>query len=81
MRTKLPRVKVMVSPAKVKEVLVGLGERKRAVSFQSSSDPSKEKDNLLASTKIVFEDILKDEDQDNLIINMKSGMENLYKAT
>ena len=55
-----------------KEVLVALGERKRPVSFQSSSDPSKEKESLLAAIKTVFQDVLNDEDEEHMVLLVKS---------
>ena len=42
-----------------KEVLVALGERKCPVTFQSSCDPSKEKELLVIAIRNVFSDIFK----------------------
>ena len=55
-----------------KEVLVGIGERKRPVTFQSSSDPSKEKESLLMAIKDVFKEVLTDKDEERLILQVKS---------
>lgn len=51
-----------------KEVLVALGERKRPVRFQLSSDPSKERELLLAAIKTVFKDVLKGEEDMVLLV-------------
>ena len=53
-----------------KEVLVALGERKRPVTFQSSCDPSKEKELLL--NRNVFSDILKRKEEDHMVLLVRS---------
>ena len=43
--------------------MVQFGERKRPVSFQPSSDPTKEKETLLEAIKLVFDNVLQDEEK------------------
>lgn len=54
------------------KVLVGLGERKRPVSFQSSSDP----ESLLAAIKTV-QDVLNDENEEHMVLLVKSDRWNV----
>ena len=56
-----------------KVVLVGFGERKRPVTFLSADDPSKEKESLLNAVKDVFDDVLKEEEKDHLVLSVKSA--------
>ena len=55
-----------------KVVLIRFGERKRPVTFQSSIDPAKEKESLLNAVKDVFDDVLKEEEKDQLVLSVKS---------
>ena len=55
-----------------KEVLVALGERKRPVTFQSSCDPSKEKELLLMAIRNVFSDILKRKEEDHMVLLVRT---------
>ena len=59
-----------------KVVLVGLGERKRPITFVSSDDPSEEKESLLNAIKDVFDDVLRAEEKDHLVISVKSDQWN-----
>ena len=56
---------MMATESVEKVVLVAFGERKRPVTFRSSSDPAEEKERLQDAIKEVFSDLLKDEEKAN----------------
>ena len=58
-----------------KEVLVAFGERKRAVSFQTSDDLEKEKKALFEATRDVFSDVIcgrEGQPEQGMILQIKS---------
>lgn len=63
---------MMATESVEKVVLVAFGERKRPVTFRSSSDPAEEKERLQDAIKEVFADLLKDEEKAHLVVSVKS---------
>lgn len=53
--------------------MVQFGERKHPVSFQPSNDPTKEKESLLKAIKLVFDDVLQDEEKHQFVLSVKSA--------